>query len=124
MIEIKPSDMLHDASNVMCLFKITEEDIADRIETNLGTYHKIDKNKIKGYTDLNAKSYEDIRFNTGKTKFSGEYLDQAKKIVDRLGFTFDFEVYEQEEPEQPILLVTSTRIGVLIAPIRDSEDEE
>jgi hypothetical protein len=108
--------------NVMAIFNFRqfEEDKDGFVQiAEIGKYKKIDKSIIKKDMfkpeGLEVNTH-DIEFNTGKTIFSYYFYEKATKICDVLGQDWDFEVLEQDTPNQPIILVNSYGTAFLIAP--------
>jgi len=127
MLEIKKDNLIIETCNVMGMCKIKDNDFEKyTLKTSIGDYHKVDFKDIKRSMrkDIEIPTDEspllidsmDITISTPCSSFSGYFVEKAMKILDELGQDYDFDVYEGDKEEMPVILINKENTAFIIAP--------
>lgn len=119
-MKLNKETLILEISNVMGIMKINpikdfdKEDIL--FVESIGNYRKIARDKLKIKVVEFDYLNEIMVYYTDKTEINVSYIDKAKEICRVMGWDWDFDVYENEQPDKPLIFINSDDIAFIIAP--------
>ncbi len=117
-MEFKKENIILDTVNCLAIMKIDLDEIEgdNLFIKNLGNYKEVPKGELKMKIIEFENFDETIVYYTDKTEISTEFIDKAKEICKVMGWDWDFRIFENDEPDYPMIFVNGYDIGFVIAP--------
>ncbi len=118
MIDYDKDKLIMSVVKCMAIMKIDRKEIVNDCFSvkKMGNYRKILLEDIK-MKIIEFETFDEIIvYSTGKTEINKDFIDEAKEVCRVMGWDWDFEIYENDEPDHPMIFINGEDIAFFIAP--------